>query len=192
MDLGHDNEVSRSQKFFNSGFLVGPYCPIYGVGALLIIMLFSGIDNIFLLFFVSAIATCLVEFITSWIMEKMFHMRWWDYSKEFMNINGRVCLMGGLVFGALGVVLIKVRLTKFNAKLKYASEMLSEFKNKDFTAKMKDEIKEKITSYQSDLAKRLTAHERRILRDFPKLRSTRYDMILQKIKKQIPNKSKRK
>lgn len=61
-----------------------------------------------LLFFAGAVLTCSVEYLTSWLMEKLFHARWWDYSKRKCNIGGRVCLIGAVVFGAFSVVLILV------------------------------------------------------------------------------------
>ncbi|MCI5971193.1 MAG: putative ABC transporter permease [Oscillospiraceae bacterium] len=95
-----------SRKFVNRGFLNGPYCPIYGAGALLNILILGKIKNPVLLFFSSAILTCSLEYITSYAMEKMFHARWWDYSDSKFNIKGRVCLLGAVVFGMLSVLLI--------------------------------------------------------------------------------------
>lgn len=96
-----------TKKFINRGFLNGPYCPIYGIGALVIILLLADIKNTVLLFLVASVLSCALEYITSWAMEKIFHARWWDYSTDFMNINGRICLKGAVAFGALGIVLIK-------------------------------------------------------------------------------------
>ena len=69
------------RKLINRGFLNGPYCPIYGTGAVLVLLFFAG-----------ALVTCSLEYLTSWLMEKLFHARWWDYSKRKFNIGGRVCL----------------------------------------------------------------------------------------------------
>lgn len=97
-----------AKKFVNRGFLNGPYCPIYGAGAILVITLLGGIQSPALLFVAGAVLTCTLEYITSWAMEKLFHARWWDYSDKFMNINGRVCLLGATAFGTLSVLVIKV------------------------------------------------------------------------------------
>lgn len=96
----------RERKFINRGFLNGPYCPIYGFGAVLDILILGKIENPVLLFFLGAIVTCTLEYVTSYVMEKMFHARWWDYSYMKFHINGRVCLLGALVFGAFSVLLI--------------------------------------------------------------------------------------
>lgn len=96
------------RKFINRGFLNGPYCPIYGCGAVLDILILGEIDNPVLLFFLGIIVTCTLEYLTSYGMEKMFHARWWDYSHMKFNINGRVCLLGALVFGTFSVLLIRV------------------------------------------------------------------------------------
>ena len=94
------------KKLINRGFLNGPYCPIYGTGAVLVLLVLGRIQNPVLLFFAGAVVTCSLEYLTSWLMEKLFHARWWDYSKRKFNIGGRVCLIGAVVFGAFSVVLI--------------------------------------------------------------------------------------
>ena len=96
------------RKLINRGFLNGPYCPIYGTGAVLVLLVLGRIQNPVLLFFAGAALTCSLEYLTSWLMEKLFHARWWDYSKRKFNIGGRVCLIGAIVFGAFSVVLILV------------------------------------------------------------------------------------
>lgn len=96
------------RKLINRGFLNGPYCPIYGTGAVLVLFVLGRIQNPVLLFFAGAVVTCSLEYLTSWLMEKLFHARWWDYSKRKFNIGGRVCLIGAVVFGAFSVVLVLV------------------------------------------------------------------------------------
>ena len=96
------------RKLINRGFLNGPYCPIYGTGAVLVLLVLGRIQNPVLLFFAGAVLTCSLEYLTSWLMEKLLHPRWWDYSKRKFNIGGRVCLIGAVVFGAFSVVLILV------------------------------------------------------------------------------------
>ncbi|MBU4438878.1 MAG: putative ABC transporter permease [Acetobacterium sp.] len=95
------------KKFINRGFLNGPYCPIYGVGALIIItFLMPYIHDPILVFFIGVLLTSTLEYITSWGMEKLFHAKWWDYSDHKFNINGRVCLLNSFLFGLLCVVLM--------------------------------------------------------------------------------------
>ena len=96
------------KRWINRGFLNGPYCPIYGFGAVLVLLLLSWCENVFLLFALGMIVTCTLEYITSYVMEKLFHARWWDYSDKFCNINGRVCLEGAVAFGAFSTALIKL------------------------------------------------------------------------------------
>ena len=94
-------------KFVNRGFLHGPLCPIYGFGGLSILLLPSFLYQTWIpLFFASMIFGTIVEYASSWILEKLFHTRWWDYSHYKLNIHGRVCLLNSLLFGALGVVKI--------------------------------------------------------------------------------------
>ena len=97
--------IIRDRKFVNRGFLNGPYCPIYGVGALLILLLFGRITNLLSLFLSSAVICCTLEYVASYVMEKLFHARWWDYSELPFNLNGRVCLLGAVTFGTFAVLL---------------------------------------------------------------------------------------
>lgn len=90
-----------------AGFLTGPWCPIYGVGALIIIYWLNGYkDDIFVLFLTSMTACTVLEYVTSYVMEKAFGKRWWDYSTYKFNLNGRICLLNSVVFGLSAVLLI--------------------------------------------------------------------------------------
>lgn len=99
-----------SHTLVNRGFLNGPLCPVYGFGALTVILAFWREPDIspWNLFFSSMVLTCTLEYFTSWAMEKLFHARWWDYTEYRFNLNGRVCLLGALAFGSFSVLLIKV------------------------------------------------------------------------------------
>ena len=101
--------LALKRHFNNRGFIIGPICPIYGTGALLITaLLWRRSDNLLIIFLVSMIGSGLLEYVTSYILEKIFHVRWWDYSEQRFNINGRISLVALLAFGALGVAVIKV------------------------------------------------------------------------------------
>lgn len=94
------------KKFVNRGFLIGPICPIYGYGVLGIILLIGKDTSDILSVFLKAILICsLLEYFTSYIMEKLFKARWWDYSKKKFNINGRICLETMIPFGILGCMI---------------------------------------------------------------------------------------
>lgn len=97
----------------NRGFLYGPVCPIYGVGAALM----TFIDDVnrvgggqeFLwwqIFFVAFFGSIVLEYVTSYVLEKLFHAYWWDYSNIPFNIHGRVCLPASMGFGVAGLVVI--------------------------------------------------------------------------------------
>lgn len=91
-------------KFINRGFLSGPVCPVYGFGGLLVVFLLTPFqNNIVLLFISGALATSALEYLTAFILEKLFHTKWWDYSGRFLNIHGRVCLLNSVLFGLLSV-----------------------------------------------------------------------------------------
>ena len=88
------------------GFLNGLLCPIYGHGALVVLLaLDGGCENPLLTFLLGAVLTSAVEYITSYGMEKLFHMRWWDYSRYRFHLRGRVCLLNSALFGLASVFL---------------------------------------------------------------------------------------
>ena len=117
-------EFVARQKLVNRGFLMGPYCPIYGVGAFLVLLLFrdSSINPIALFLASAAICTAL-EYFTSYWMERLFHARWWDHSKKHFQINGRVCLEGFLAFGAMSVILVYWAKPALNSLFSYLPEL---------------------------------------------------------------------
>ena len=97
------------KRFVNRGFLIGPICPIYGYGVLLIIILIGNSTNDILAVFLKSILVCsILEYFTSYFMEKLFKARWWDYSRRKFNINGRICLETMLPFGILGTTVVYV------------------------------------------------------------------------------------
>lgn len=102
-------KLIQFKRFINRGFLVGPYCPIYGWGALAITLLLQRYTNDIIVLFVMAVIVCsFIEYFTSYFMEKKYHARWWDYSNKKFNINGRICLDTMIPFGILGVFIMYV------------------------------------------------------------------------------------
>lgn len=102
-------KLIQYKRFINRGFLIGPYCPIYGTGAILITFLLKKYVDDPITLFIMAILVCgILEYITSYLMEKIYHARWWDYSQRRFNINGRVCLNTIIPFGLLGMFIIYV------------------------------------------------------------------------------------
>ena len=97
-----DNYFERN-KIVNRGFLIGPYCPIYGVGGLIVTLFLTKYkESIFVTFGMSVILFAILEYTTSYLMEKIFKARWWDYSDKKYNVNGRICLETLIPFGILG------------------------------------------------------------------------------------------
>ncbi|MBR3511324.1 MAG: hypothetical protein IKN74_00015 [Clostridia bacterium] len=108
------------RKLVNRGFLIGPYCPIYGYGAILMTLLLSNLEDYPILLFILGLLICsLLEYLTSFFMEKLFHARWWDYSHRKFNINGRICLSNMIAFGLLGCIVMYVLNPFFIEKIHY-------------------------------------------------------------------------
>lgn len=103
------NNLLHHGKLCNRGFLFGPYLPIYGFAGVIMIALLNVIprDNFVLVFFTGMLTGTALEYITSFTLEKIFHLRWWDYSKtDKLNIRGRVCLRNALAFGVAGPIFV--------------------------------------------------------------------------------------
>ena len=95
------------KRFVNRGFLIGQICPIYGYGVLFIILIIGVNTSDILSVFLKSILVCsILEYFTSYFMEKLFKARWWDYSRRKFNINGRICLETMLPFGILGTSVV--------------------------------------------------------------------------------------
>lgn len=111
------------KKFVNRGFLLGPCCPIYGCGCILLNLLLQNYVNNNIVLFILTMFTCsLLEYITSFLMEKIFKLRWWDYSQMRFNINGRICLETMTPFSILGVLAIKYATPFFITNINKLSE----------------------------------------------------------------------
>lgn len=94
-------------KFENRGFLNGCWCPIYGVGVVLVLLCLTPINiNVFVLFLASLVLTSVLEFIVGFVLEKLFKTKWWDYSKEHFNIKGYVCLKYSILWGLACVIVV--------------------------------------------------------------------------------------
>ena len=104
----------KEKKWADRGFLFGPICPIYGSCVVVASAVFSSIDAlnspnfpIWGIFILCYIGSAVAEFATSWVLEKRFNARWWDYSELPLNIQGRICVPVSIAFGLAGVAVVK-------------------------------------------------------------------------------------
>ena len=107
--LGYVSEVIYcsipQRRFVNRGFLYGPWLPISGFGGLLVVIFLDPLAHYPIAVFACAfILTSMLEYFTSWLLEKLFSVKLWDYSRMKVNINGRVCLLNSTLFGIMGLV----------------------------------------------------------------------------------------
>ena len=104
-------------KWANRGFLYGPLCPIYGTGFIAMMAAWQAVLDAGMsvapwqVFVVTALGSVVLEYVTSWAMEKLFNARWWDYSDMPLNINGRVCVPATILFGLMGLLVVYVLYT---------------------------------------------------------------------------------
>ena len=111
--LGWCTEVSyaatKTGKFVNRGFLNGPWCPIYGFGVVIVLAFLEPLkDNLFLLFLGSVVLTSALEWLTGFLLEKLFAQRWWDYSNEPFNLSGYICLRFSLAWSSACLFVVKL------------------------------------------------------------------------------------
>ena len=111
--LGWCMEVSyaalHTGRFVNRGFLNGPVCPIYGFGVVLVLWALEPLaGNTLLLFLGSVVLTSLLEWLTGFVLEKLFHQCWWDYSDEPFNIGGYICLRFSIAWGLACLFVLKI------------------------------------------------------------------------------------
>lgn len=102
--------IVNDGRFVNRGVMHGPWLPIYGTGAVMILLLLNKLRSKPVLEFIAAIALCGgVEYFGSWALEKLHDgQKWWDYTGYFLNVNGRICAEGLLVFGLAGVAAVYI------------------------------------------------------------------------------------
>lgn len=101
--------VSSGKVNLSRGYLIGPYLPIFGFGSLIITFYLSKYSNdLIALFILGSFFCCLLEYLTSFFLEKIFKLRWWDYSEKKFNLNGRISLETGIYFGIASILIIKV------------------------------------------------------------------------------------
>lgn len=100
-------ETLSTRKLSNRGFLQGPYTPIYGAAAVIVLSLFSKESSPYEIFLTGMIVATVLEYVTSYVLEVLFRARWWEYNDMFMNINGRICIPASVFFGLMMWMLIK-------------------------------------------------------------------------------------
>ncbi len=202
-------KLIEKRKFINRGFLIGPYCPIYGTGAILITLLLQKYINDPIALFVMGVIICsILEYLTSYLMEKIFHARWWDYSRYAFNINGRICLNTMIPFGLLGlfimyisnpfffsiieklsanmlnivcIILMFIFITDNIISFRIISNVHITSKNiKDNTEEITGEILEELTEKVKEILEKKSILHRRLIHAFPEMKM--------RIKKRIKNK----
>ena len=96
------------RRVINTGFLRGPFCPIYGIGSIIMIVFLATLENnIVALFCISVILLTGWEYLVGVLLEKIFHTKYWDYSDHKFNFQGRICLTNSVYWGVLGVIFVR-------------------------------------------------------------------------------------
>ena len=165
-----------SGKFVNRGFLNGPYCPIYGCGVVIVVAVLTPInESLFILFLGSMLLTTVLEFLTGFILEKVFHNKWWDYSDKPFNIMGYVCLKFSILWGlactfimkvlypsiykfitiiphVLGIVLLSIIMTAFFIDLGVTVSTILKFNKR---LKLMDEVAQKMHQLSDEIGENI-------------------------------------
>ena len=201
----------NSKKLVNRGFLIGPICPIYGVGLLLITLLLNDYTDRPLVLFILTIFICMtLEYFTSYVMEKLFNARWWDYSDKKYNLNGRICLETTIPFGLGGLLVMYVInplftkvLSLFNHNILiiigtslltiFVIDVIVSFKaiakvKQYFLSKYHDDTEE-VNRRVKDYLIKLSPLTKRLMESFPNVR-VRISKLKHKIEKTVRRKKK--
>lgn len=99
----------KERRFVNRGFLNGPICPIYGIGVSVVVQFLGGVqDSLVVLYLCSMVLVTALEWLTGFVLDKLFHHKWWDYSNRPLNLGGYVCLLFSMLWGAACVAIVKL------------------------------------------------------------------------------------
>lgn len=99
----------KTGTFVNRGFLNSPLCPIYGFGMVIVVVFLTPLtDNSLLLFLGSTVLTSALEFFVGWLLDKLFHTKWWDYSNQKFNLKGYICLQFSVIWGLACVMIMQI------------------------------------------------------------------------------------
>ncbi len=99
----------KLKKFVNRGFLNGPVCPIYGFGVCIVVFCLTPIQNRLPILFIGAVnLTSALEFLTGYVLDKVYHEHWWDYSNQPLNLKGYICLSFSLLWGVACVAVVRL------------------------------------------------------------------------------------
>lgn len=203
-------KLIQYKRFINRGFLIGPYCPIYGCGGILITLLLNRyISDPFVLFVMAILLCGTLEYLTSWFMEKAFKARWWDYSQRKFNLNGRVCLGTIIPFGILGLFISYISNPFLLGKIYQIPEIwlniisgtilvifiidnivsgivVRFLKKTEVSVSKKEDNTEEITKQVREILGQKSALHRRLMNAYPKLQSVKIKIKekQEKIKKQ--------
>lgn len=204
--------ICKRKLVLNRGFLIGPYCPIYGTGAILAILCLKGYYNDPIALFIFAVVGASgLEYVTSYLMEKLFNARWWDYSHMKFNVNGRIVLSNSILFGLMGLGFIYIVNPFYEKMISYVSplgleivavilfvifliDMIVSFsvisKLKISTKKLQDSTAEISEQVKIELRKNGLL-KKRLLNAFPKMKTNYGDAIIDNIRKSLDDIKKR-
>ena len=197
----------KSHKFINRGFLKGPICPIYGVGMVALVWFLSPfIDNVVILFVLAVILTSLLEYMTGYLLEVIFQNKWWDYSQMPLNVKGYICLPFSLIWGVLGVILVKfvnphvtslvmmfenhLNIIVISISILFIIDIiLTIIQVTNFNADIKKYVQlfkeSTLKEREIDLLNKFKRGYRRIINSFPRLENKKYRGIIKTIKEKI-------
>ncbi len=237
--LGWSTEVIfaavNKGTFVNRGFLNGPICPIYGFGITIVLACLNPLkDNLLILYVGSVLLTSLLELVTGFLMEKLFHQKWWDYSNVPFNIGGYICLKFSLAWGIACVMIVDMihpligglvkhipkvvsvpvlillgaaffadvaatvaKVAKLNRSLNQLDELAKSIRAASNTigenmaqnaiaiSQRNEKAKEELKAQHEKLVAKIAQDQRRLLRAFPNVRSSRHDEHLRQIKERL-------
>lgn len=155
---------TKERQWINRGFLYGPWLPIYGFGAIIILFLTLPVrKNLIWIFLLGMTGATVLEYVTGDVMERLFHVRYWDYSKQPLNVNGHICLGVSLAWGVFSILLVHFLHSPVEQRLR---QTIEQFEQSSDAFRLKIQLLEENAAHNQEQRKQIRELKRKFRSDY--------------------------
>jgi len=155
---------TKEHQWINRGFLYGPWLPIYGFGAIIILFLTLPVrKNLIWIFLLGMTGATVLEYVTGDVMERLFHVRYWDYSKQPLNVNGHICLGVSLAWGVFSILLVHFLHSPVEQRLR---QTIEQFEQSSDAFRLKIQLLEENAAHNQEQRKQIRELKRESRSDY--------------------------
>lgn len=155
---------TKEHQWINRGFLYGPWLPIYGFGAIIILFLTLPVrKNLIWIFLLGMTGATVLEYVTGDVMERLFHVRYWDYSKQPLNVNGHICLGVSLAWGVFSILLVHFLHSPVEQRLR---QTIEQFEQSSDAFRLKIQLLEENAAHNQEQRKQIRELKRKFRSDY--------------------------